>query len=85
MPATRDFGGLLGQSSARSDKDGNFTLNSVPPGDYTLQTRSVQVITSPQGDNVMMFRAIVDGRRRRAESGSMPLSVARRGRVAASW
>ena len=65
VPGNRDFGGLLGQSSARTGKDGSFTLNSVPPGDYTLQARSVQVITSSQGDNVMVFRAMSMARWRR--------------------
>ncbi len=76
VPANRDFGGLLGQSSARTAKDGSFTLNSVPPGDYTLQARSVQVITSTQGDNVMVFRATSIGGGGDSESGSTPLAVA---------
>jgi hypothetical protein len=76
VPANREFGGLLGQSSARSGKDGSFTLNSVPPGDYSLQARSVQVITSTQGDNVMVFRAATIGGGGESESGSTPLSVA---------
>jgi hypothetical protein len=76
VPANRDFSGPLGQSSARTAKDGSFTLNSVPPGDYTLQARSVQVITSSQGDNVMVFRAMSIGGGGDSESGSTPLSVA---------
>ena len=59
--ANRDFGGLLGQARRARDKNGNFTLNNVPPGDYTLQTRVVQIMTSSQGDNVMVFRAHVHG------------------------
>ena len=76
VPANREFGGMLGQSTARSAKDGSFTLNSVPPGDYTLQARSVQVITSTQGDNVMVFRAATIGGGGDSESGSTPLAVA---------
>lgn len=76
VPAGRDFVGMFGQSTGRSGKDGSFTLASVPPGDYTLQARSVQVITSTQGDNVMMFRATSMGGGGDAESGSTPLSVA---------
>jgi hypothetical protein len=76
VPANRDFGGLLGQTSARTAKDGSFTLNSVPPGDYALQARSVQVITSSQGDNMMVFRAVSMGGGGDSESGSTPLSVA---------
>jgi hypothetical protein len=76
VPANRDFVGVLGQFSARSGKDGSFTLNSVPPGDYTLQVRSVQVITSTQGDNMMVFRAMSMGGGADGESGSTPLPVA---------
>jgi len=76
IPAGRDFVGMFGQSTGRSGKDGSFTIPSVPPGDYTLQARSVQVITSTQGDNVMMFRATSVGGGGDAESGSTPLSVA---------
>ena len=76
VPAGRDFVGMFGQSTGRSGKDGSFTHPSVPPGDYTLQARSVQVITSTQGDNVMMFRATSMGGGGDAESGSTPLSVA---------
>jgi hypothetical protein len=76
VPVNRDFSGLVGQSSARSGKDGSFTLNSVPPGDYTLTARSVQVITSSQGDNVMVFRAMSMAGGGDSESGSTPLSVA---------
>jgi len=76
IPAGRDFVGMFGQSTGRSGKDGSFTIPSVPPGDYTLQARSVQVITSTQGDNVMMFRATSVGGGGDAESGSTPLAVA---------
>ena len=75
VPSNRDFGGLLGQTTARSGKDGSFTLNSVLPGDYTLQVRSVQVITSTQGDNVMVFRAMSTAGGGEAESGSTPIAV----------
>jgi hypothetical protein len=75
VPASREFTGPQGLSSARSGKDGSFTLNSVPPGDYTLQARSVQVFTSTQGDNVMVFRAATMGGGGESESGSTPLAV----------
>jgi hypothetical protein len=75
-PASRD-GLVLPPASGRSGKDGSFTLNSVPPGDYTLQARSVQVITSTQGDNMMVFRATaMAGPGGEQESGSVPLTVA---------
>ncbi len=66
---------MLMQQNARSAKDGSFTLTSVPPGDYTLQARSIQVFTSTQGDNVMVFRATAMAGGGDSESGSTPLSI----------
>jgi protocatechuate 3,4-dioxygenase beta subunit len=76
MPAARDFGAVLNPAGTRTAKDGSFTLNSVPPGDYTLQARSMQVITSQQGDQVMVFRAQAMGASGEAEFGSTPLQIA---------
>ena len=75
MPAARDFVGAMGTSSARTLKDGSFTLNNVAPGDYVLQTRSIQVVTSTQGDNMMVFRSMSMGGGE-SEVGSTPLTVA---------
>ena len=45
-----------------SAKDGTFVLNSLPPGDYTLQVRNIQTITTTQdGGNTMVFRAMMMG------------------------
>jgi hypothetical protein len=76
-PAQRDLGGLLGATTARSGRDGTFTLTSVAPGEYTLQARSVQMITSTQGDAVMVFRAATIGGPGGVDSefGSTPISV----------
>ena len=74
VAASRDFNPLLG-SSARTNKDGSFTLNSVAPGEYALQARSIQVITSSQGDNMMVFRATAIGGGGDSEFGSTPLSI----------
>lgn len=74
VPASREFGGILGTSTARTAKDGSFTLHSVPPGDYLLQARAIQMVTSTQGDSVMVFRATTIGGGD-AESASLPLSV----------
>jgi protocatechuate 3,4-dioxygenase beta subunit len=80
QPATGrgDFPMFGAAGGARSGKDGSFTLTSVPPGDYTLQARSVQVFTSAQGDDMMFIRAEMRGGPGGAESesGSVPLSVA---------
>ena len=76
-PASRgDFVLNMG-GSARTNQDGAFTLPSVAPGDYTLQANSMQVITSSEGGNTMVFRMSGgpggDGSQ---EFGSLPLSVA---------
>lgn len=69
-------------STARSDKNGHFTLTNVTPGEYTLQTRAMQIMTSGGGDT-MMFSARVggpDGAGGEAESGTTrsPPSTSRR-------
>jgi hypothetical protein len=68
-------------STARADKNGNFTLSNVAPGDYTLQTRAVQVMTSSGDGNMMTFtmtRVVGPdgGSGSEPESGSLPVSVA---------
>jgi hypothetical protein len=63
MPASRsgEVGlALMGGSTGRTSKDGNFSITSVAPGDYTLTVRSVRIITSDGGDT-MMFRATIGG------------------------
>jgi len=71
--------GLSG--SARTDKNGNFTLSNVAPGDYTLQTRGIQIMTSSgEGGGNMTFTMtrIVgpDGAGgSEPESGSAPVTV----------
>jgi protocatechuate 3,4-dioxygenase beta subunit len=63
--------------SARSDRNGQFTLNGVAPGEYTLQVRGTQMITTTGGGDTMMFSTRVNmGGGEGAEFGSVPLSVA---------
>ena len=74
-------GGFLSMSmagSARSDRNGQFTLNGVAPGDYTLQVRGTQMITTTGGGDTMMFstRVNMGGGDGQAEFGSVSLSVA---------
>jgi hypothetical protein len=60
---------------ARTNRDGGFTLPSVPPGDYVLTARSMQTFTSGSGgDTTMVFTARLGGGD--GEVGSVPLSVA---------
>ncbi len=66
--------------SARTDKNGNFTLSHVTPGDYTLQTRALQIMTSSDGGNSMVFtmtRVVgpEGGNGSEPESGAVPVSV----------
>ena len=77
VPRGGDSGLFSMGSTARSDKNGSFTLTNVTPGEYTLQTRAVQIMTSGGGDT-MMFSARVggpDGAGGDAESGSLPVTV----------
>jgi len=60
--------------SARADRNGQFTLNGIAPGDYTLQVRGVQMITSSAGGDTMMFTRRLEGDGQ-SESGSVPLTV----------
>jgi protocatechuate 3,4-dioxygenase beta subunit len=63
--------------SSRTDKNGQFTLNNVAPGEYTLQARGMQITTTSDGGDRMVFVARVGGGGDGAtESGSTPLSVA---------
>jgi hypothetical protein len=61
--------------TGRTTKEGTFTISSVAPGDYTLNVRSVRIITSDGGDT-MMFRAAVGGGDGDSETASVPVTVA---------
>ena len=76
MPRSGEGPGMMMANAARSDKNGNFTIVNVAPGDYTLHSRALTIMSSGGGDN-MMFTARIgataggsDG-----ETGSMPVSV----------
>lgn len=75
VSASRDLGLSLNLPSARTARNGTFVVNNVPPGDYTLQVRGIQIITSTQGDNTMVFRAASMVGGGEAEFGSTPVSV----------
>jgi protocatechuate 3,4-dioxygenase beta subunit len=63
--------------AGRTDKNGNFTLNGVAPGDYTLNARTMGIVTS-DGDRMTftMTRVVTVGGDGSSEFGSIPLSVA---------
>jgi hypothetical protein len=78
LPANRDLTSMLNQAGARTGTDGSFTMSGVAPGDYVLQADPMQITTStsPQGDNMMVFRAArLGGEGGDAESGMLPVSV----------
>lgn len=76
-------GGIVfpGASVGRTDKNGNFTINGVAPGEYTLNARTSRIVTaerSGDGDRMVfaMTRVVTEGGGAgEAESGSVPLSV----------
>ncbi len=62
-------------TSGRTDRNGNFTIHGVAPGEYTLQTRDAQVISAGEG-RAMVFTMRSDaGGSGEAEVGSVPVSV----------
>lgn len=75
-PKSMEAAGMMMGGTSRSDKNGAFTISNVPPGDYVLQSRTLQITMSGGGDN-MVFTARVggDGPGADGEVGSMPLSV----------
>ena len=62
--------------SARSDRNGQFTLNNIAPGEYTLTVRGMQMITTGGGGDTMVFTTRSIGGDGSSEFGSVPLTVA---------
>lgn len=63
LPSMKDTMFALPLGVSRTDKDGNFTVNDVTPGDYSLQVQSGGGIfaASADGGNVMMFNFRTSG------------------------
>ena len=77
VPASREeFVHFTSRSTTRTTQDGAFTLNGVPPGEYMLQASAVQVMTSSDGGNTMVFRMTGGAGGSDSEFGSVPLGVA---------
>jgi len=56
MPSMRDALMFGPGGTSRTDKDGNFTLNGVTPGEYSLQVQSMGgMFQTTAGGNVMAF------------------------------
>lgn len=65
-------------NSGRTDKNGNFTISGVAPGDYLLQTRGMQIVSSGEGRTVVFTMRIGGegpGGPAEPEVGSLPISV----------
>jgi hypothetical protein len=66
-------------NSGRTNADGAFTIPNVAPGDYQLQANAMQVITSSEGGNTMVFQmrtTAAGAGGSEPEFGSVPLVVA---------
>ena len=68
-------GFMMLAGAARSDKNGSFTLSNVAPGDYTLQTRGMQIMTTGAGDNMTVNMRFGGPDGGDAEAGSLPITV----------
>jgi protocatechuate 3,4-dioxygenase beta subunit len=67
--------------SGRTDRSGNFTLNGVAPGEYTLNVRTATMFSNSSGDGDRMVFTMTrvagaPGAENQSESGSVPLTVA---------
>ena len=54
MPTMKDATMMMPGGTSRTNKDGQFTINGVAPGDYSLQVQSMGAIFSAAG-NAMTF------------------------------
>ena len=76
VPRNADGVGMMMMAgNARSDKNGNFTIPNIAPGEYTLQSRSLQIMTSGGGDNMMFTARIGGDSGAEAEVGALPITV----------
>jgi protocatechuate 3,4-dioxygenase beta subunit len=77
LPVSRsgDMGMMMMGTSARTQKDGQFTLNGVAPGEYTLNVRSMRIQTTGAGDNMTITATVGGPAGGDAEFASIPLTV----------
>ncbi|MEN3339057.1 MAG: hypothetical protein V7647_2733 [Acidobacteriota bacterium] len=69
------MGMMLGGSSSRTNRDGTFTLAGLPPGEFILQSRTMQIMTTGSGDMMSFSATISEPGTPQAESGSVVLAV----------
>ncbi len=76
-PKNMEGAGMMMGGTGRSDKNGAFTIANVAPGDYVLQSRSLQIAMSGGGDNMTFTARIGGGAEGGSDSevGSLPISV----------
>ena len=77
MPAMRDAMQFMPGGTSRTDKDGNFTISGVTPGEYSLQVQSMGGTISAAGANMTFtFRTSLDGQGAPAEAQQREFAVA---------
>ena len=69
MPTMRDAMQFMPGGTSRTDKDGQFTLSGVAPGEYSLQVQSGGAMISAAG-GAMSFAFRTVGRRQRRAAGA---------------
>jgi len=55
IPAMKDAVALMPGGTSRTDKDGNFNLNGVAPGEYALQAQSLAAMMSAASEAMAMI------------------------------
>jgi protocatechuate 3,4-dioxygenase beta subunit len=71
-----EVGVMMMSGSSRTSKDGQFTVNGIAPGEYTLNARSMRIATTDSGADVMFTARIGGPGGDDAEFASMPVTVA---------
>jgi len=69
------MGMMMMAGNARSDKNGNFTIPNLAPGEYTLQSRSLQIMTTGGGDNMMFTARFGGDSGAESEAGTLPITI----------
>ena len=65
MPTMKEALALMPGGTSRTDKDGNFTLSGVAPGEYSLQVQSLAALMNAASQAMSMIGGGEAGTRRR--------------------